>query len=202
MKKIDNYLAGTVAAEDPFQLGLLKKMAALEDKVAYLENLVSASDVIMQSAGDLLVNSATLQKLQLGPTTGLEFNVNAYQAEEYEGVEYCWLGPNLVTTFELPLDRSQTRTVSLNFYSECVPGLFGALKYYVDGDLVQHEPVPDVLRETNAAHAVSFEVLPSNSNRETKISMFAPHVGSPMELGTNSEDKRLLSVALMSMVVQ
>lgn len=204
MKTIDDYLTKDTeeAPEDTVQAGLLKQMAALEDKVAYLEKLVNASDFIMQSAGDLLVNDATLQHVKLGPKAGLEFNSNSYKVEAFDGVEYCWLGPNKITTFELPVDRSQTRTVTLNFYSECMPGLFGALRYYVDGELVQYELVPDALREAGAAHAVSFEVLPANTKRETKISLFAPHVVSPMELGTNPNDKRLLSVALMSMVMQ
>ena len=164
MKRIYDYETN----EDPVQAGLLKQMAALEDKVAYLEKLVSASDFIIQSAGDLLVNDATLQQIKLGPKTGLQFNANSYQVETFGDVEYCWLGPSRITTFELPVDRSQKRTVTFNFFSECLPGVLGALKYYVDGDLVQHESVPDALRGAGAAHAASFEVLPSNSNRETK----------------------------------
>ena len=173
-----------------------KEQTMLQSKLSRLEHVFHKSELIVSIPAFDIVTTSKLPHLIIEANDPIAFDQNLYEVEEYNDKAYRFMGPEKLTSFSLPIERSTEKDVTITLFSEVTDGIFGSLKLYLDGAAIEHQ------LDANGSSAVIRFKLPSvNSNHETLLTIYSPVVFRPADIIEGSEDFRYISASLISIEV-
>lgn len=161
-----------------------------------LKDAINKSTLFFNIPEVNLISSSQLPRIVIGAQDPVGLDANLHSVESNGVDTYRWLGPNRLTTFSLPVNRDEEKTFIVRLCAQITEGLYGSIKVYVDGDLVEHDI------ELKDDKAELFVTLPATSRKQdTTVALFVPKLFKPSDFIEGSDDHRLLSVAFTQIEV-
>jgi hypothetical protein len=168
----------------------------LTSKLEKLNSTVNNSHLFFNLSEIELVSSSKLPRIIIDASDPVGIDANLHPAEAWEHGSFRWIGPHRLTKFFIPISRNVERTLILRLFSQVTEGMYGSMKLYIDGDLVEH----DIELKGNSADI--FVTLPiSDRVQDTVFGIFLPKLFSPSELSEELSDSRVLGVAFTQIEV-
>jgi hypothetical protein len=173
-----------------------KEQQILQSKLSRLEHVFHQSELIVSIPAFDIVTQSKLPNLIIEASDSVAFDQNLYEIEEYNDSTYRFMGPEKITNFTLPIERSVAKDVTIKLLSEAQNGIFQGLKFYVDGNSIDPEWEPG-----NSSATFRFTLAPTDSQHDTLLTIYSSTVVRPADTAPGSEDFRYISASLLSIEV-
>lgn len=168
----------------------------LNEKISKINDTINNSHLFFNLPEVELVSNSKLPRVLIDAADPVGLDSNLYPAESYAQGSFRWLGPNRLTTFYAPISRDVERTIIIRLFAQVTEGMYGSMKIYVDGDLVEHDI------ELKGKGAEVFVSLPTSDRvQDTVIGIFLPKLFKPSELNEGSTDHRKMGIAFTEIEV-
>jgi hypothetical protein len=166
------------------------------NKLIKIDKAVDNSNLFFNLPEIELISNSKLPRVLIDAADPVGLDANLYPAEACASGSFRWLGPNRLTKFLAPISREVERTFVLRLFSQVTEGMYGSLRLYIDGELVDHDI------EIKDSSAEIFVTLPvSDRVQDTVIGIFLPKLFKPSELNAELTDNRLLGIAFTQIEV-
>jgi hypothetical protein len=162
----------------------------LNNKMQLLSESVENSDILLTTKEVDILNRSKLPRVLIDASDPTHYDANVYPAEAYKNGSYRWLGPSRLTNFEIPVSRTEEKTVIIKLFSQVRENMYPSVRLYIDGELVEH----DIEQQGNEA-SLYVKLPPSSRVQDTLLTIFTPTLFKPCDLDKSVSDNRLLSVA-------
>ncbi|GAB2191901.1 hypothetical protein MAH1_35100 [Sessilibacter sp. MAH1] len=197
-------LSDCLVANDPEAMTVLidkvtlleEKQKALEEKLALMDRIFRESELLVNNEELQLSTSNLLGHIVLRAIDTVAHGDNMYAIEEGKSGVYRWVGPDRLTKFELPIDRSEDKTLILRLISEIEEGVYKTVKIYIDGVLCEC----DYSAKKGVMEIVA-NIPKCQKSRDTLVAVFCPRIIRPCDINPDSKDLRKVSVAFKEIEV-
>ncbi len=175
---------------------LEEKQKAFEKKLELMEKMFRESEFLITNEELQFATSNQLEHIVVRAIDSVSHGDNMYPIEEGSSGVYRWVGPDRLTKFELPINRTKDKTLILRLISEIEEGVYKSIKIYVDGILCNS----DYTAKKGVMEIVT--TLPRvQKSRDTLIGIFSPRLARPCDINSSSKDMRKVSVAFKEIEV-
>ena len=137
-----------------------------------------------------------LETIHLTAEDCVSIDSNFYEVEFHGDKALRWMGPNRLTTFKLPINRTTEKHLRIKLYSAIKEDLWASLKLYIDG-----EPADYTREESSESIEILSTLKPSPTLQDTIVGLFVPVLYKPSDINPESNDHRLISFTFRGLEV-